>query len=347
MRISPIVLTNISFKQPSFCAIPEKPDWSAKHISNLSKIQKYPVKVVFSDIDGTAVYNDEPTDENKRAIARLKEMGIPLVFVTGRNLVSAQPALDAFGVKPDYLITEQGAVIFKDGKEFSKKTLDLEDAKEIIRFADEYKKKDPSTQLLLTFDNQAYIQGKQVVGGEGHLASSTKVVGSFDGLLAKGLPTKAVFVKAGAKCNEDLQDLRGFLGERLGSRYLNIFNSGKCYEVISGAASKAIAVQEVARDMGIELKNATALGDAENDLPMIKLMNEADGLSIAMGNAVPELKDHASVITDSAQESGFARAIGAISFGSRSLINYPFRPNPTAVHSLSSFPLYAPRNLRA
>ena len=50
--------------------------------------------------------------------------------------------------------------------------------------------------------------------------------------------------------------------------------------------NKATGLRKIAEIMGIESRNVAAMGDSENDLPMLK---EA-GLAIAVGNAAPEIK---------------------------------------------------------
>ena len=48
-----------------------------------------------------------------------------------------------------------------------------------------------------------------------------------------------------------------------------------------------------------------AIGDADNDIPMI----EISGIGVAMSNAFKEVKDYADYITQSNLESGVAKAI--------------------------------------
>ena len=48
-----------------------------------------------------------------------------------------------------------------------------------------------------------------------------------------------------------------------------------------------------------------AIGDSNNDLEMLK----AAGKSIAMGNAIPEVKEACDYVTGTCEEDGFAEAI--------------------------------------
>ena len=55
----------------------------------------------------------------------------------------------------------------------------------------------------------------------------------------------------------------------------------------------------------VPLSEVAAIGDGGNDIAMF----ERSGLSIAMGNASPEVQQAADFVTTSNSEDGFARAI--------------------------------------
>ncbi len=57
--------------------------------------------------------------------------------------------------------------------------------------------------------------------------------------------------------------------------------------------------------LGIPAAAIATLGDMENDVAMFR----NSGLSIAMGNATPEVKRMATAVTLSNEEDGFAAAI--------------------------------------
>ena len=76
--------------------------------------------------------------------------------------------------------------------------------------------------------------------------------------------------------------------------------SNKCKAYTSLEQSKKLA--EI---LGVTIPETMAIGDAENDLSILK---EA-GLSVAMGNAVPEVKEVCDVVTGDCEENGWAEAI--------------------------------------
>jgi Cof subfamily protein (haloacid dehalogenase superfamily) len=74
-------------------------------------------------------------------------------------------------------------------------------------------------------------------------------------------------------------------------------------EVVKAGLNKAVGLKRVAEHFGIPNDRIIAFGDEDNDLEMI----EFAGHGIAMGNAIPELKNIADAITNSNEEDGVAR----------------------------------------
>ena len=70
-------------------------------------------------------------------------------------------------------------------------------------------------------------------------------------------------------------------------------------------ANKGTALTEIAKLLGVPLAEIAVIGDGGNDVAMF----ERSGLSIAMGNASPEVQHAADFVTDSNGEEGFANAI--------------------------------------
>ena len=70
-------------------------------------------------------------------------------------------------------------------------------------------------------------------------------------------------------------------------------------------ANKGVALSEIAKLLGIPLAEIAVIGDGGNDVAMF----ERSGLSIAMGNASPQVQQKADFVTDSNRDDGFAKAI--------------------------------------
>jgi len=70
-------------------------------------------------------------------------------------------------------------------------------------------------------------------------------------------------------------------------------------------ANKGAALSEIAKLLAVPLTEIAVIGDGGNDVAMF----ERSGLSIAMGNASPEVRQAADFVTDSNREEGFANAV--------------------------------------
>ena len=76
-------------------------------------------------------------------------------------------------------------------------------------------------------------------------------------------------------------------------------------ELVPAGIDKGLGLRAVLRDLGIDPRDAVAVGDGGNDLPMMR----AVGTPVAMGNAVAEVKGAARHVVGSNDERGVAEAI--------------------------------------
>jgi Cof subfamily protein (haloacid dehalogenase superfamily) len=70
-------------------------------------------------------------------------------------------------------------------------------------------------------------------------------------------------------------------------------------------ANKGVALSELANLLSVPLAEIAVIGDGGNDVAMF----ERSGLSIAMGNASPQVQQAADFVTDTNREEGFAYAV--------------------------------------
>ena len=76
-------------------------------------------------------------------------------------------------------------------------------------------------------------------------------------------------------------------------------------------ANKGHVVALLSQALSIPAAQIATIGDMPNDV----LMFEKSGLSIAMGNASPEVQRQASFVTSSNEEEGFAQAMETFILG--------------------------------
>lgn len=76
-------------------------------------------------------------------------------------------------------------------------------------------------------------------------------------------------------------------------------------EFVSKNVSKGIALERLCESLGIEISESVAIGDGDNDVPMIK----AAGLGVAMANAAESVRSAADMVTLSNDENGVAAVL--------------------------------------
>lgn len=97
-------------------------------------------------------------------------------------------------------------------------------------------------------------------------------------------------------------ELQGFKASLSGAPFIEITGAG---------VSKASALAAMCADLGIESNEVMALGDAHNDLEMLRWA----GIPVAPANAQPEVKAIATEITASNDDDGVALAIERVLAG--------------------------------
>lgn len=76
-------------------------------------------------------------------------------------------------------------------------------------------------------------------------------------------------------------------------------------DVVLAGVSKALGVEQVAKALKLKPEQIMVFGDGLNDMEVF----DYAGLSVAMGNAVAELKDKADLVTGTVEENGIYQAL--------------------------------------
>lgn len=102
-----------------------------------------------------------------------------------------------------------------------------------------------------------------------------------------------------------LGDIRGQLTDELNGVGTLTQAVPGLLEVLPYGSSKGDGVARLLKEVRMTTKHACAFGDGENDIEMFQLVK----YSVAVSNAKPKLKQIATYITDSNENSGVAKAL--------------------------------------
>lgn len=81
--------------------------------------------------------------------------------------------------------------------------------------------------------------------------------------------------------------------------------SNCAFDIIAKEGGKAAGIRKILRYYGIDKTEIMAFGDGDNDIDMLRYAK----IGIAMGNAVAEVKNLASYVTDSVDNDGIYKAL--------------------------------------
>lgn len=258
------------------------------------------VKLFVSDLDGTMLPSgDIVSSENIAAVQCAVRAGVTVTIATGRMFEAALPVAEALGVDVP-IIAYNGALIKSpSGRIYEEHAIDPMLARDIITFAQArgwyiQSYSGGVLRYAVACEESRFYEDSQKITG--------KAVGR-DGMLAYVTGNcKLLLVTEGRAVSEArAQMLLDAFGAHIGVTR----SADRLVEIVVKGVSKASALTALAAKLGITADETMAIGDAYNDLPMLK----AAGKSVAMGNAFPEVKEEADYETLSCTENGLAAAI--------------------------------------
>ena len=109
----------------------------------------------------------------------------------------------------------------------------------------------------------------------------------------------------GLRRNFDVERARDLLKE---FPLVEIVDTKFAVHIKSKTINKGIGLNRIAQMMGLDSRDFVAIGDSPNDIEMIK----AAGLGVAVGNAHPELKKVAGMVTKGEYGAGVEEALGEL-----------------------------------
>lgn len=271
-----------------------------------------PLDLIAFDLDGTTLNSrKELSAANITALQKAHKLGVKLVPCTGRSLsdlpVELNLFIDKFGfdIFP-YIITDNGAQVYDLPKKELLYTRNISEETALAILAEGRKR------LAATYGSFGI-----------HGATDTK------GLIWETEEGKRYMDAYTLKWKLPMADLEELIKWNCGvvkmsMNFVHSSESKKCFEEFSTWSSlslssadkeniefmmagitKGQALSFVANHSGIPMERTMAIGDNFNDMEMVTQA----GFGVAMGNAVPQLKEKADWVTLTNDEDGLALAI--------------------------------------
>ncbi|MGU3370905.1 Cof-type HAD-IIB family hydrolase [Bacillus mycoides] len=278
------------------------------------------MKLIAIDLDGTLLSGNKMiSKENAEAIRKCQEAGHVVAICTGRSIVDIERLLLEVNLECP-IIAENGALIYKDKKMMKRYPIQNIHALEIVEYLEE-----SGMYYQLYTDKGVYVPH---YGTESVLNEIENVKKSNLDVDLQELETiAALYIEHTAfhhveSCKEivesdlyvhkllpfsyDIEKLKKLKEKFLYNTDLAITSSyWHNLEINQYNAQKGNGLYTLAEHLNIPVENTVAIGDGLNDVSMMEKAN----LSIAMGNAVDEIKAICQYETLSNEEHGVAYAL--------------------------------------
>jgi len=265
------------------------------------------ISAIVSDVDGTLVTNEKQlTDRSRAAVAAIRKAGIPFSIISSRPPRGMATLMKALDIDRPSAGFNGGVIVAPDLSVLQQHLISPESARRTVDFL---AKRRIDTWV---FSGQDWLlQNKEgpYVEHETHTVGFPPIAVNEFG---KALDTAAKIV--GVSENYDfLKQCEIELAKLMGDAVTVVRSQLYYLDTTDQLANKGVGLLGLAKLVGVPPSEIAVIGDGGNDVTMF----EQAGLSIAMGNAQPAVKEKADFVTVSNGEDGFAMAVERFILGGK------------------------------
>lgn len=261
------------------------------------------IKIVAIDLDGTLLTdNKQITDKTVSVIKQASQVGVKIVLCSGRPLTGVAEHLKKLGLSGDnqFVITYNGALVRTiEGRTIIRHTLNYNDYTDLEALSRKLR-----SHFHVETENHIYTANKNLspytIAESFYVRMGIRYRDVGEMPMNLRIP-KGMFIDP----PEKITALREKIPQSFLEKYYFVQSEPFFLEVLNKSASKGNALKDLAKRLGWTSENMMAIGDQGNDLSMLKVA----GTPVAMGNAIPEVKQLAKFVTATNEEDGVAKAI--------------------------------------
>ncbi|UFU00881.1 Cof-type HAD-IIB family hydrolase [Radiobacillus kanasensis] len=250
-------------------------------------------KIVFFDIDGTLVnHNKEIPVETIEAVKQLKQNGVYVAIATGRAPFMFEDIREMLGI--DSYVSFNGQFVVFEGEVVYKNPLTPSRVEELSEMVNE--------------------RGQSIVYMNHVEMKATKHDDKFTEEALHSL--KFSYPEVDPDFYKKTEIYQSLLFCEKEEEYQNLYKDLRFVrwheyscDVLPEGGSKAVGVEKLIEASGLRIEDSFAFGDGLNDMEMIQHV----GTGVAMGNAIPALKEVADYVTEDVDNAGLYK--GLVHFG--------------------------------
>ena len=279
------------------------------------------IKLIASDMDGTLLNNKHDIDkETVEAIAKAEECGITFAISTGREYDSVKDVLAKHNIRCQCVLSNGAEYRDEDGNILAVINIKEESAKKIMEimkankmssriFTDKgvftISTREEALQEVIfrvkSFEPGISDEKARELAKSQSFFKNLQYIDDIDKFFEDGIEVRKFVAFHG---DIDLiKRMKEEIGRIEGLAISSSFSDN--IEITDVNAQKGIILEKVSKEMGLKNEEVMILGDSFNDYSMFEIFEE----SVAMKNAIPEVKEIAKYITDSNDKLGVAKAI--------------------------------------
>jgi Cof subfamily protein (haloacid dehalogenase superfamily) len=257
-------------------------------------------KLVATDLDGTLVRSDgSVSDRTRDVLLAVEELGVPVVFVTGRPLRWTEVVFEYVG-SHGLAVVSNGALVWDVARDEPQTVRPIEPAT-ALEVCEELRAAVPGTTFAVEF-----VDGIDLEPGFVERARTPEG--------ARRAPIQELFsrpvLKLLAKHEElDPEKFWALAEEVVQGRLVITWSSTTALlEISAPGVTKASTLAQVATQLGVEAADVIAFGDMPNDLPMLTWA----GTSYAMAGAHPSVLAAADHVAPGHDDDGVAQVLTGV-----------------------------------
>jgi Cof subfamily protein (haloacid dehalogenase superfamily) len=261
------------------------------------------LRFVALDMDGTLARTDHSVAPEFWPVAReLLDRGIVLCAASGRQrnaiVATMEPVVDRIMIR-----SENGAAVWDGENVVRAEAVDASVLAAVTTTVRELRAAGHNVGLLAATPHQAYVESTDELFLE-FVTRYNPNVAATDDLTALPHDVVKIAVWSELPATEVTYPAIAALGLEADT----VRSAENWIDVMRTGTSKGASLRRVISDLGIAPEECAAFGDHHNDLTMLQSV----GMSFAIGNAEPEVKDVARFVAPTNDENGVARVLRAL-----------------------------------
>lgn len=252
--------------------------------------------VIFIDIDGTLLDDKNSiSNRTKNIIRNVVEIGHKIVLCTGRTRIYAEKISKEIGAS-SYIISSNGAEIYdyENNKVIYLSAIPNNVISDIVE-----KVNNMHTKLTIAVDNIEYIIGNK------YNYFQKKIPLNYVDFFNNHFVKQAMIIAEEEKLINFRKIITLYDNVEITNKNSICESQGTWFSVVKKGTSKGESIKYFCDHFNISSDNVISIGNDYNDISMFK----ESKISIAVSNAIDELKEKANIITNSNNEDGVANAL--------------------------------------